>query len=314
MVSLVENLQRLRVLCAVAQHGSFTAAGRVLVMSQPAVSQHITALERELGTRLVERSTTGARLSAEGEIVRRHALRILKSSDDARRELDQIRSGDLTPVRVAAISSACTHLLPRAAARWRRHYPALAFEFVECEADEAVELVNHGKADLAVTYDYAAHPIDLSQLRAQPLPDDPLLLALPGNHPLAAAPVVEVAALAEEAWISGNSFACTESLRAICGVAGFTPQVCLSSNRYPTTLALVATGHGIALVPATALRNPPPEVAIRPLRPSPPPRRLWVAVLDRPHATVARLIDCLLATATAFGPSPESGVAAVQAR
>ncbi|MFG1798442.1 LysR family transcriptional regulator [Nocardia sp. NPDC049149] len=302
----MEHLQRLRVLRAVAKHGSFTAAGAALTMSQPAVSQQVTALERDMGARLVERTTLGARLTPEGEIVLRHGLRMLSSSDDARRELDQIRSGDLATVRIAAYPTACAHLLPRAAALWHRRYPALPFEFTECDADQALDLTRHGATDLALTYDYAAHPIDLSHLTAQPLPDDPLLLALPASHPLAATPVVDVAALAEQAWISGTSFACAESLRAICGVAGFTPIVALDSNRYPTTLAMVAAGHGIALIPAAALSNPPADVAIRPLRPVPPPRRIWMVTQGQPHATVIHLMDCLVATA-ALNQPPNPG-------
>ncbi len=295
----MENLQRLRVLRAVAQHGSFTAAGRVLAMSQPSVSQHVSALEREMGARLVERTTLGARLTPEGEIVLRHALRILASCDEARRDLDLIRSGDLATVRVSAFPTACGRLLPRAAAVWHRRHPAVPFAFTECDADEALELTRNGKTDLALAYDYAAHPIDLRDLDAQPLADDPLMLVLPPSHPLAAAPVVDVAELAGEEWISGTSFACAESLRAICGVTGFTPIVALDSNRYPTTLAMVAAGHGIALIPVSALADPPAEVAIRPLRPAPPPRRIWAATRKEPGATVTHLMDCLVATGTA---------------
>ncbi|MDN3025837.1 LysR family transcriptional regulator [Streptomyces sp. S.PB5] len=294
----MENLQRLRVLRAVAQHGSFTAAGAVLGMSQPAVSQHVTTLERELETRLVERTTLGTRLTPEGELVLRHAMRILASCDDVRRELDELRSGDLAPVRVAAFPTACGQLLPRAAALWRRRYPSVPFEFTECDADEAVESARHGTADLALTYDYAAHPIDLRHLAPHPLPDDPLLLALPVSHPLATAPVVEIGMLADEAWISGTSFGCAESLRAVCGVAGFTPVIALDSNRYPTTLAMVAAGHGVALVPSSALLDPPPDVTVRPLRPVPAPRRLWALTRHRPATAVSHLLDCLVATAT----------------
>jgi DNA-binding transcriptional LysR family regulator len=298
MVCLVESLQRLRVLRAVAQHGSFTAASGVLSMSQPAVSQHVSALERELGARLVDRTTQGTRLTPAGEVVLRHALRILKSSDDARRDLHELRSGDLAPVRIAAFPTACTQLLPRAAAAWRRRHPVPPFEFTECDADRAVELARQGTVDLAVSYDYAAHPLDLRHLRVHPLPDDPLLLVLPASHPLAPAPVVDVGALAEEAWIGGAYFACAESLRAICGVAGFTPRIVLGSNRYPTTLALVAAGHGVALVPSSALGLPPQGVVVRPLRPVPPPRRQWTLTCGQPRAAVTDLVDCLVAAAS----------------
>ncbi|WP_181387484.1 LysR substrate-binding domain-containing protein [Streptomyces sp. Act143] len=112
--------------------------------------------------------------------------------------------------------------------------------------------------------------------------------------------VVEVGAPAEEAWIRGTSFACAESLRAICGVAGFTPVIALDSNRCPATPAMVAAGHGTALVPSPALAAPPPDVTVRPLRPLPPPRRLWAATQGRSGAAVTHLVDCLVATATAL--------------
>lgn len=87
----MENLQRLRVFQAVTRLGSFTAAGGALNMSQPAVSQQISELEREMGARLVERTTLGARLTPEGEIVLRRAQRMLASCTDASRELDRLR-------------------------------------------------------------------------------------------------------------------------------------------------------------------------------------------------------------------------------
>src|SRR5262249_2159333 len=149
-------------------------AARSLLMSQPAVSQHVTALERELGAELVTRTTTGAALTASGSIVLRHALRMLQASDDTRRELAELRTGDTAPVRVAAFPSACSSLLPRATSAWLRSHPALSFEFTECDSDTALSLVLDGKADLGLVYDYAAHPLFFGDLAAQPLGDDPL--------------------------------------------------------------------------------------------------------------------------------------------
>ncbi|MFI6482390.1 LysR family transcriptional regulator [Nonomuraea sp. NPDC050663] len=303
----MENLQRLRVLRAVSHHGSFTAAAAALGMTQPAVSQQVTALEREVGTLLVQRTTTGATLTPEGEVVLRHARRILASCDDARRELDQIRSGELAAIRVAAFPTACSALLPRAAALWRRRYPTRPFEFTECDSSQALELVRHGKADLAIAYDYAAHPIELRPLTVQVLPDDPLLLVVPTAHPVASQPVAELAALAGEPWISGTSFACAESLRAICGVAGFTPRVALDSNHYTTTLALVGAGHGLALVPVSALAGLPRDVVARPLRPGPPPRRLWSATYGTADEALGHLTDCLVATAHRYADAAGGG-------
>jgi DNA-binding transcriptional LysR family regulator len=290
----MESLQRLRVLRAVALEGSFTRAATTLSMSQPAVSQHIAALERELGANLVDRTSLGVRLTAEGDVALRHALRILKTVDEARREIEHLRSGSHEPVRIAAFPTACTHLLPRATAELQRRHPNAPFVFTEADADRALDLLHEGRVDLAIVYDYAAHPIELRHLVVQHVLDDPLRLVLPSHHPAALSAVVDLDRLAGEPWISGTAYACAESLRAVCGVAGFTPRVALDSNRYPTTLALVAAGHGIALVPESALGHPPHGVVTKPLRPTPPPRRIWAATDKPPTGFVAQLVDCLL--------------------
>lgn len=291
----MENLQRLRILREVALHGSLTAAGDVLHLSQPAVSQHMSTLERELGAQLVDRSVTGTQLTPAGEVALRYALRILQAADAARREIDGLQSGAQAPIQVAAFSTACTYLLPPAARSFRRRHPCVDFEFAECDADEALERVRHARSDLAITFDYATHALDMQGLDARHLADDPVRLALPDRHPAAVCPVVDVAELTDEPWISGTGFACRESLRTVCGAAGFAPRVALDSNQYPTTLALVGAGHGIALVPESALGNPPPGVVVRPMRPAPPPRRLWAVTVAEPSGPVADLIDELAA-------------------
>jgi DNA-binding transcriptional LysR family regulator len=127
------------------------------------------------------------------------------------------------------------------------------------------------------------------------------------QHRVAVDPVsgrlLRVAVVVVGEWISGTAFACAESLRAICGVAGFTPLIAMDSNRYPTTLAMVAAGHGVALVPASALTGPAPGVVARPLRPAPPPRRIWAVTLGEPTPPTAHFLDCLAATATGTPPA-----------
>lgn len=291
----MESLQRLRIFREVARLGSFTAAADVLHLSQPTVSQHMSTLERELGAQLVDRSVTGARLTPAGDVALRYALRILQSAQAARREIDSLQSGVQAPMRIAAFSTACTYLLPVAARSFQRRHPGTEFEFTECDADGALERVRHSRSDVAVTFDYAAHPLEMHGVHARHLADDPLRLALSDTHPAALSPVVDISELSEESWISGTAFACSESLRTVCGAAGFAPRIALDSNRYPTTLALVGAGHGMALVPDSALGSPPQGVVIRPLRPTPPPRRIWAVTTAEPQEPVRDLIDELAA-------------------
>lgn len=296
MIAWVESLQRLRVLREVATRGSFTSAAQALAMSQPSVSQHMSSLEREMGTLLVERSSTGVRLTAAGEVALRHGLRILKTADDARREIASLTSGVHAPLRVAAFGTACTVLLPAAAAALQRHQPGITFDFEECDVDDAVGKVRHGSADLAIAFDYASHPFERHGLHVDHLGDDPIALVLAERHPASREPVVAIDRLVDEPWISGTGFGCLESLRTVCGAAGFAPRIALNSNRYPTTLALVAEGHGMALVPRTALQNPPPGVAVALLRPSAPPRRLWAVSQSERTGPIGDLIDALART------------------
>jgi DNA-binding transcriptional LysR family regulator len=202
-------------------------------------------------------------------------------------------------VRIAAFPTACAALLPPAVAELRRRHPNAPFTFVESDADDALARLRRGEVDVAVVYDYAAHPLALDHLAVERVVDDPLRLLLPAGHPAAPDAVVDLAGLAGDRWISGTAFACAESLRTVCGAAGFTPDVALDSNRYPTTLAMVAAGHGIALVPESALATPPRGVVAKHLRPTPPPRRIWVATTDRASGLVAPFVDALLETASA---------------
>jgi DNA-binding transcriptional LysR family regulator len=289
----MESLQRLRVLREVASHGSFTAAANAIPMSQPSVSQHMSTLERELGTRLFDRTTSGARLTAAGEVALRHALRILQVADEAKRELETLRTGMQTPLRIAAFGTACTALLPVAVATLRRTHPSVAFDFDECDVEDAVDRVRHADADVAVVFDYAAHPLDARGLFVQHLGDDPVEIVLADDHPMSRAHVVPIEQLAHDPWISGTGFGCRESLRTVCGAAGFAPTIALNSNRYTTTLALVAERHGCALVPMTALRNPPAGVVVGLLRPSAPPRRIWAVTTSPPTEAVGEFVDAL---------------------
>lgn len=248
-----------------------------------------------MGARLLDRSVAGTSLTPTGEVVLRHALRILQAVDSARRDVEALRQGAVAPIRIAGFSTACTYIVPGAAGRLRDRRPAVEFTLEDCDSADAVEMVRHGRADLAVAFDYASHPLDLAGVEAQHLGDDVVRVAINQRHPAAGRAVVRIADLAEEPWISGTGFGCRESLMTVCGVAGFSPVIAFDSNRYPTTLALVAAGHGIALVPATALGHLPPGVAVQTLRPAPMPRRLWAVTAEPADGALRELVDELVA-------------------
>lgn len=301
----METLHRLRILKMVNEAGSFSRAAAALHMSQPAVSQHITALEREMGVTLFERSPRGAQLTPAGHVVHRRALDMLRTARDTQRELALLDQGSPRVLRLAAFPSSCAALLPVAARLFKDGQPGADVELAELDAQNAIEAVKRGDSDMAIVFDYAARPLADPAVEFEHVLDDPLHVALPIGHPQSSAPVVDLLDLVEDEWIEGTAFGCGEVLHAICASAGFTPRVSMRSNRYPTTQALVAAGHGVALVPALAATPTHPAITIRLLRPTPPHRRIW-AVTSR-TSEVAPEIDamlaCLRAAAADRGPA-----------
>src|SRR2546421_11320436 len=139
----------LRVLAALARHGSVTAAAQELGYSQPAVSHHLARLERETGARLVQRVGRGVRLTGAGRQLAERAEEILGRLGAAEAELaahSGLRAGR---VRLAAFPSALATVVPRAAAAFTKDHPNVELGFVEAEPPEALRMLRAGEVDLA---------------------------------------------------------------------------------------------------------------------------------------------------------------------
>src|SRR4051812_6843879 len=145
------NVQRLRVLREVARQGSFSAAARELSYSQSAVSQHVAALEREAGARLVERNGRGVLLTGAGEVLVRRAGTILAELAAAEADLAAIAAVRAGRVRLSTFASAANRLVPAALTGFRGTHPEvdIRLELVELPA-EAVDRLRAGRLDLAV--------------------------------------------------------------------------------------------------------------------------------------------------------------------
>ncbi len=110
---------------AVARHRSFSGAARALALSQPSVSNQVSALEREIGARLLEREPGGLRLTREGEILLEHAERAFAELEAGRQALHDLRGVVGGRVRVGTGATASIHLLPPVLGRLRARYPAI---------------------------------------------------------------------------------------------------------------------------------------------------------------------------------------------
>ncbi|MGO1167474.1 MAG: LysR family transcriptional regulator, partial [Janibacter sp.] len=144
----------LRVMRAIAEEGSFTAAALALGYSQPAVSQMVKRLEQRTGTVLVEKVGRSVRLTEAGAVLARHASPVLAALDAAEDEVAAIAGLRAGRVRLMAFPSSSVTLVPRALAAVRAEHPDLSVQFTEAEPPESIAALRAGEVDLAVAFSY----------------------------------------------------------------------------------------------------------------------------------------------------------------
>jgi DNA-binding transcriptional LysR family regulator len=277
------DVKRLRVLREVSEQGSFSGAAEALSYTQSAVSQQIATLEREAGTLLVERNARGVRLTDAGAALVAHAEVILARLQAAERELEAIAGLRGGTLRVISFPSAGGSLLPLAVARFRERHPGVELTLQPVEPDEALAMLKSGDADVAVTLEASFARISDDAVDCLHLLDDPMFVALPAGHPLAAKPRLRMEDLAGEAWIQGTATASCPDTRILlraCTAAGFEPQIAFQSDDYGAIQGFIAAGVGVALIPDLALVSVRDDIAIRSLEGVAPRRRVMAATLS----------------------------------
>src|SRR5271168_365946 len=272
------NVTRLKVLKEVAYRGSFSEAAEALSYSQSAVSQQIAALEAETGLSLLERHPRGVSLTAAGHTLVGHAEGILARLDAAEASLSAIAGLRGGRLRVASFPTAGATLMPLAIATFRASYPEVELTLAEGEPEAIVARLRAGELDLALLFEFAGESLPAQDIARTDLLEDPMYLALPRAHPLAARQRLRLQDLAGEAWVqTSSSSPCARHVVRSCHAAGFEPNVTFESDDYQTVQGLVAAGVGVALIPELALSVVREDVAIRALSPVPPLRQVIAA-------------------------------------
>jgi DNA-binding transcriptional LysR family regulator len=293
------DVKQLRVLKAVSEHGSFSAAAEALSYTQPAVSQQIAALERRAGTTLVDRGSRGVRLTDAGRALVDHADAVLARLAAAEAELEAIAGVRGGRVRVSAFPTAAASILPSAVALFSERHPDVDLSFIQAEPGQAATMLRAAELEVAVVFEYR----NLSQpefdslyegVELHDLLDDPMYLALPRDHPLARRQRLRFEDLADETWIQDDTGGeCGRLHQAACRSAGFEPHsLGFQSDDYNVVQGLIAAGVGVALLPALALTNVREDIVVRSLGRRAPSRRVAAATLAgrfRSPATEAML-------------------------
>ncbi len=284
--------RRLRVLCEVARHGSFSAAAAALGYTQPAVSRQIATLEAEVGAMLVRRVPQGAVLTDAGRLLVERAEAILARLGDAETELRALAGLQGGRLRVASFASAAASIVPLAIAPFRERYPDVELSIAMADPVDSIPRLIAGELDLALSHDAMGQPEDDTgrvsaiahggpgAIELVHLFDDPMYVAMPAGHPLADEVELDLARFSREPWMLATSHSCPDSrlfLRA-CHAAGFEPRIAFQNDDYPAILGFVAAGVGVALIPDMVSRGIRGDVVVRALNPPPPPRPILAAL------------------------------------
>ena len=240
------DVMRLRVIDAIARHGSVTAAAKELHYSQPSVSHHLARLEAETGAQLVQRVGRGIRLTQAGRLLAARAAEIIGRSDAAGAELSAHVGLAAGRVRMAGFSSAIGSLVPRAVAVLAGRHPGLQISLIDEHPPEALELLRTGKIDVAIGFRYDETEPEPDGVRLHHLLDDPVYLLSLRRHR-------KLTALRDETWIAGCE-RCRSHLLSLCADEGFEPRIGYTSDDMVVMQALVAAGLGVATLPGLALR------------------------------------------------------------
>lgn len=261
----------LRVIRAIADRGSITAAATSLGYSQPAVSQTVRRLEERLGMPVLTRAARGVRLTEAGEVLARHAATVLRAMDSAADELAELSGLRSGLVRIAAFPSASSTVVPRLLGDITKRRPGVRFSYLEAEPPEAVQAVRDHTADLALTFSYPGDPDDPHRASATGLVSVPLwredmLLLVPDAHGLADGPI-DLASLRDAGWIAGCP-RCRGHLVELCETSGFTPALNYETDNSQAVISMVAAGLGVALLPSLALATTPLPAGVTTRRPA----------------------------------------------
>jgi DNA-binding transcriptional LysR family regulator len=302
------DVKQLRVLKAVSEQGSFSAAADALTYTQPAVSQQIAALEKQAGATLVNRGSRGVTLTDAGRALVDHAEVVIARLAAAEAELEAIAGVRGGRVRMSSFPTAGASLLPPAVALFTRRHPEVELTFVEQEPEEAVAMLRGAELELALVFEYRG----LSQpefdrlyegIELRHLIDDPMYVAMPADHPAARKQRVRLGDFAEDVWIQNDTRGpCGRLHLAACVGAGFEPNIGYESDDYNVVQGLIAAGVGVSLLPALSLTNVREDIVVRSLGPRAPTRRIASAVLAGRYRSPAAdaMLDILHEVADRF--------------
>jgi DNA-binding transcriptional LysR family regulator len=240
------ELLQLKYFQALAQSEHVTETADRLHVTQSSLSKTIQRLEQDVGAPLFDRIGRGLRLNGLGRIFLERTRRALLELEEGKREIAGLISPETGSVSLAVTTASA---LPGLLQRFKRERPAARFHVRMVGDDELRGILEQGSADFCFT----SEPMELPEVEHEVLLADPVVLAVPRNHPLAVRTAVTFAELRDEEFIGLRSgFRKRDEIDAVCRRQGFVPRYVYEGDEPARINSLVEAGLGVAFVPGTS--------------------------------------------------------------
>lgn len=295
------NLRDLKYLVALAEHRHFGRAAAASFVSQPTLSTQIRKLEDELGVSLVERAPRRVMLTPIGREVAERARGIIADVEQMAELARRSRDPEAGSVRLGLFPTLGPYLLPHVLPAVRARFPRLELLLVEEKTDVILARLRDGRLDAGIL----ALPVHDDQLHAEPLFDEPFVLAAPRNHPIARRTNLRPDDLRDlDLLLLEEGHCLRDQALDVCHLAGAGERDGFRATSLETLRQMVAAGVGVTLLPVLAVQPPVPpsaDVALIPFAGQAPHRQ--VAMFWRRSSAMAGFLGELAAQFRALPPA-----------
>ncbi|NYJ73046.1 LysR family transcriptional regulator [Allobranchiibius huperziae] len=289
------DVNRLRVFRAVVASGSVQAAALNLGYTPSAISQHVSALQRETGLQLFEKSGRGISATPTGRALAAQSDEVMNNLARLDGVVDDLREGRTGTLAISCFASAGEQWIPLVARSLQRDFPDVQFTV---DLNEQPSPTGPGRPDIDVRTEQPEDPpTRVNGYTRYELTEEPYWVVFSSDNPLAELGVVPMSALADHRWVMDNQDddVCGRIVRGATRAAGFTPRYSAQTVDHHTSIAFAAAGIGVAVIPQLALGVLPADACSRPIADPAPRRRIVVFVRDNASANpaVARTLQLL---------------------
>lgn len=245
----------LRILHALSASGSLTQVATSLGLSQPAISQRLKRLESRLEVPLIERQGRGVRLTQAGHILAAHGRTVVAEIDAALAAIEDLRGDRGGVLRMAGFPSASATIVPRFMRMLQEEAPQVTFKYREQEPPEAIQLLRDGEVDCALIFQYDESEQLAPSFEFTPLWREEMWMVVPEDR-VDDQTSATLGDFSADQWIAGCT-RCRGHLTRATKKLGFEPDVIQETDNMPATIAMVAAGNSVSMVPGLALAAQP---------------------------------------------------------